>query len=141
MEYNEKVRGTQQIAPADIERNGTKVYARAGIVRVDEGEGDEEFHGWEYEEAVLSTEEFSRFANLDSSWIVEWNSALRTAERRARYERMDPKVSSLRRLIDLGIDVEANTTKLMSIQTYCRGVTETQNQVEYPAEVVYPEEP
>lgn len=128
--------------PDDIEVNGDRIYARANITRVDEPDGDEPgFKGWQYEEIVLSQTEFDRLKALDSSWVKSWSAALRTAERRARYERMDPKVSSLRRKIDLGIDVESSKQKLMDLQTYCNGVKETVGQSGYPEVVKYPDEP
>lgn len=128
--------------PDDIEVNGDRIYARANVTRVDELDGDEPgFKGWQYEEAVLSQTEFDRLKALDSSWVKSWSAALRTAERRARYERMDPKVSSLRRKIDLGIDVESSKQKLMELQTYCNGVKETVSQSGYPEVVKYPDEP
>lgn len=141
MRYRESVRGSQTSRPADIESNGDSVYARSNIQRVtmeDEGEQRAE---WQYEEVEMTVSEYSRLAALDASWVTEWCDAMRVAERRARYERMDPKVSSLRRKIDLGIDAEACRTKLMEIQTYCNAVTETRTQAGYPQEVVYPEEP
>lgn len=128
--------------PDDIEINGSNVYARANIVRVDEPDGEEPgFKGWQYEEAILSKTEFDRLKALDSSWVQVWSAAMRTAERRARYERMDPKVSSLRRKIDLDIDADASKEKLSRIQEYCNKVKETTKQSGYPAVVEYPEEP
>lgn len=129
--------------PDDIEVNGNNVYARANIKRVEEPERDgmPGFVGWQYEEAILSRTEFDRLKALDTSWVREWSAALRTAERRARYERMDPKVSALRRMIDLGIDVGASTEKLMTLQEYCRAINRTKDQPGYPMTVEYPEEP
>jgi hypothetical protein len=144
MRYREGVRGTQAQMPEDIGMNGMRVYARANIRRIDEEDTEDQpgFHGWEYDEAVLSSEEYDALKSLTPPWSdSEWNAALRTAERRARYERMDPKVMSLRRLIDLGIDIESNKEKLASINAYCQAVTETKHQERYPAEVIYPQEP
>lgn len=143
MRYREGVRGTQAQMPDEIGMNGSKVYARANIVRIDEEDGEEPgFHGWEYDEAILSSEEYDALKALSPTWKDdEWNAALRTVERRARYERMDPKVMALRRYIELGIDVETNTGKLQAINEYCKAVTETKMQNGYPLEVVYPQEP
>lgn len=142
MRYMKEVRGTQPQMPEDIESNGDLVYARANIQRVDEPDGDFlGFHGWQYEEVILSRSEFDRLKALDSSWIRVWSAAARTAERRARYERMDPKVSALRRSIDLGIDEETSKAKLLEVQRYCRAVQDTKGQSGYPEVVEYPEEP
>lgn len=143
MRYNPNVKGSQSHIPDDIEVNGNNVYARANIVRIEEPERDgiPGFKGWQYEEVILSRTEFDRLRALDSSWIREWSAAVRTAERRARYERIDPKVSSLRRKIDLGIDVDESTEKLMTLQRYCREVNRTKDQPCYPNVVEYPEEP
>lgn len=143
MIYREAVRGTQARMPDDIEINGKKVYARAKIERIDEEDTTEEpgFHGWQYEEAILTAQEFDALKALDFSWVELWSDAMRTAERRARYERMDPKVSSLRRRLDLDpSDTEAKE-KLMDIQAYCKAVTDTQEQEGYPLQVTYPDEP
>lgn len=141
MRYVEGVRGTQYGKPADVEQIGSVVYARAGIERKQEEQEGETVSFWEYDEAVLSREEYESMRALATGWVRTWNAALRTAERRARYERMDPKVSSLRRLIDLGVDVEENTAKLNLIHEYCKAVTDTQWQEGYPARVTYPDEP
>lgn len=141
MIYNASVQGTQASKPADVEINGNAVYARANIARTTVGEGTEAIKVWTYEEAQMTLSEWQRLLVLDSSWIGSQNAATRTAERRARYERMDPLVSKRRRLIDLGIDVEENQTRLTAIQEYCKAVTDTQASPTYPAEVEYPEEP
>ena len=143
MRYHKDVRGSQPIMPDDYEVNGSRVYARANITRFEEPEEDDMpgFKGWQYEEAVLSNTEYDRLKALDTSWIREWSAALRVAERRARYERMDPKVSSLRRKIDLGIDTDAAQAKLMEIQRYCNAVKDTTKQPGFPMTVEYPEEP
>lgn len=141
MRYRESVRGTQTSKPADIESNGDSVYARSGIVRVTTDSDGEQREEWQYEEAEMTRSEFSRLMALDASWVTEWSDAMRVAERRARYERMDPIVSSLRRKIDLGIDAESNRQKLMEVQTYLHAVHETVEQSTYPSEVVYPDEP
>lgn len=141
MIYRAIVRGTQASKPADIESNGDAVYARGSITRITVQDGDMTREEWQYEEVQMSSTEYSRLLALDSSWVREWSDAMRTAERRARYERMDPRVSALRRRIDLGDDVEVNTAKLMTLQTYCAAVTATRTQAGYPAVVEYPEEP
>ena len=144
MRYKEAVRGSQAQMPDDIETNGNRVYARANIRRIDEEDTEDQpgFHGWEYDEAILTREEFDALKALNPPFRDhEWNAALRTAERRARYERMDPKVASLRRLIDLGIETESNRARLTNILTYCEAVTATQDQPGYPMEVEYPAEP
>ena len=141
MRYTADVRGSQPRKPADIEFNGSRVYARSGIRQVAEDCEGESITMWAYEEAEFSTSEWHRMLELDSSWVTEWSAPLRTAERRARYERMDPIVSKLRRLIDLGIDADANCAKLQAVQTYCKAVTDTQRQASYPTVVDYPEEP
>lgn len=141
MIYRAIVRGTQASKPADIESNGDAVYARGGITRITVEDGDMTREEWQYEEVQMSSTEYSRLLALDSSWVREWSDAMRTAERRARYERMDPRVSALRRRIDLGDDVETNKAKLMTLQTYCAEVTATRTQAGYPSVVEYPEEP
>lgn len=141
MIYRAIVRGTQASKPADIESNGDAVYARGSITRITVQDGDMTREEWQYEEVQMSSTEYSRLLALDSSWVREWSDAMRVAERRARYERMDPRVSALRRRIDLGDDVEVNTAKLMTLQTYCAAVTATRTQAGYPAVVEYPEEP
>lgn len=141
MIYRAIVRGTQASKPADIESNGDAVYARGSITRITVQDGDMTREEWQYEEVQMSSTEYSRLLALDSSWVREWSDAMRTAERRARYERMDPRVSALRRRIDLGDDVETNTARLMTLQTYCAEVTATRTQAGYPSVVEYPEEP
>lgn len=141
MIYRASVHGTQAGKPADIESNGDAVYARAGITRITVEDGDTTREEWVYSEVQISAGEWSRLLQLDTSWVAEWTDAMRVAERRARYERMDPRVSSIRRRIDLGQDVEENQAKLLTLQTYCAGVTATRTQAGYPQEVVYPEEP
>lgn len=141
MIYRAIVRGTQASKPADIESNGDTVYARGSITRITVEDGDMTREEWQYEEVQMSSTEYSRLLALDSSWVREWSDAMRTAERRARYERMDPRVSALRRRIDLGDDVETNTAKLMTLQTYCAEVTATRTQAGYPSGVEYPDEP
>lgn len=144
MRYREAVRGSQAQMPDDIETNGSRVYARANIHRIDEEDTEDQpgFHGWEYDEAILTREEYDALKALNPPFQDhEWNAALRTAERRARYERMDPKVASLRRLIDLGIETESNRARLTNIQEYCEAVTATQDQEGYPLIVEYPTEP
>lgn len=143
MRFVTDVEGSQTIKPDDYEVNGSRVYARARIrtyTRTDEATGEEQT-GWLYDEVVLTMSEFDALKALDSAWVPVWSEAMRCAERRARYERMDPKVSAIRRLIDLGIDVEANQAKLQTIQTYCKAVTDTQSQEGYPLKVTYPDEP
>lgn len=141
MIYRAIVRGTQASKPADIESNGDAVYARGSITRITVQDGDMTREEWQYEEVQMSSTEYSRLLALDSSWVREWSDAMRVAERRARYERMDPIVSSLRRKIDLGIDADSNRQKLMEVQTYLHVVHETVEQSTYPFEVVYPGEP
>ena len=144
MRYREAVRGSQAQMPDDIETNGSRVYARANIHRIDEEDTEDQpgFHGWEYDEAILTREEYDALKALNPPFQdYEWNAALRTAERRARYERMDPKVASLRRLIDLDPDDAEAKSKLATIQTYCKAVTDTQNRAGYPQNVEYPDEP
>ncbi len=141
MRYRAEVHGTQASKPADIESNGGVVYARGNIEKVTVEDGDMTREEWQYEEVVMTSGDWSRLLALDTSWVREWSDALRTAERRARYERMDPRVSSVRRRIDLGDDVEANTAKLMTYQQYCAAVTATREQAGYPQDVVYPHEP
>lgn len=141
MIYRQTVHGTQASKPADIEINGDAVYARGSITRITVQDGDMTREEWQYEEVQMSSSEYSRLQALDASWVREWSDAMRVAERRARYERMDPRVSALRRRIDLGDDVETNTEKLLTLQTYCAAVTATRTQAGYPYEVEYPEEP
>ena len=40
-----------------VEVLGDKVYIRKNIVRID-NDGEEGFHGWEYDETVLSLEQY-----------------------------------------------------------------------------------
>ncbi len=141
MKFRAEVSGTQESKPADIESNGNSVYARANIRRVSVEDGDRTREEWRYEEAEMTSAEWSSLLALDSSWVGSWSDAMRTAERRARYERMDPRVSSVRRRIDLGDDVEGNTVKLMAYQQYCAAVTATREQPGYPQDVTYPAEP
>ena len=141
MRYSAEVRGSQPRKPADIEFNAGRVYARTSIRQVTEEMEGDSMTFWAYEEAELSPTEWDRMLELDSSWVTEWSAPLRTAERRARYERMDPIVSKLRRLIDLDIDTNDNQAKLTAVQTYCKAVTDTQSQASYPMVVIYPEEP
>lgn len=147
MIYNEQVRGTQAVRPLDFEVNGGSVYARANITAVEETEGDEPFKGWQYSEVELTSQEFDALKMGITSVIPFWNEATRCAERRARYERMDPKVRSLERQIRVAYaeeDVsgaEAAEAKLLQIHQYCKAVTETQNQSGYPQKVTYPDEP
>ena len=141
MKYRAEVHGSQASKPADIESNGDVVYARANIIRVTVEDGDMTREEWQYEEVEMTSGEWSRMLALDTSWVTSWSDAMRTAERRARYERMDPRVSSVRRRIDLGDDVEVNKAKLLAYQEYCAAVTATREQAGYPQEVVYPDEP
>lgn len=141
MRYTERVQGSQT-SVLDVEHNGGSVYVRAGIERYartdEDGRTDE---GWVYDEVQMTETEWQRLLALDSGWVRVWSDAMRVAERRARYERMDPVVSSIRRRIDLGIDTESNTAKLKTIQTYLNAVHETVNQATYPTVVEYPDEP
>lgn len=51
-----KVRGTMtEVKPIEVLQD--KVYIRKNIVRVDE-EGEEGFHGWEYDEIIVPLEEY-----------------------------------------------------------------------------------
>lgn len=141
MKYKAEVSGSQESKPADIENNGNSVYARANIRKVTVEDGDRTREEWRYEEAEMTSGEWSRMLALDTSWVTAWSDAMRTAERRARYERMDPRVSSVRRKIDLGDDAEGNRAKLMAYQEYCAAVTATREQPSYPQDVTYPDEP
>lgn len=142
MRYVTDVKGSQKTMPEDFEVNGARVYARAGIQEYSEAsDTGETIKGWTYEEVVLTAAEYDALKALNTDWVKVWSSALRCAERRARYERMDPKVSSLRRKIDLGIDVEENQARLLAIQEYCKAVTDTQESEGYPSKVTYPDEP
>ena len=51
-----KVKGTM-IEAKPIEVLQDKVYIHKNIVRIDE-DGEEGFHGWEYDETVLSVEQY-----------------------------------------------------------------------------------
>ena len=51
-----KVRGTMiEVKPIEVLQN--KVYIHKNIVRVDE-DGEEGFHGWEYDKTVLPVEQY-----------------------------------------------------------------------------------
>lgn len=140
MIYNAEVQGSQP-AVLDFEINAETVYARAGIERMTRTEDDREESFWSYSEVQMSRTEYQRMLALDSGFVSEWTEAARVAERRARYERMDPIVSALRRRIDLGKDVEENTSKLKAVQEYLDAVHETIRQATYPEAVEYPDEP
>lgn len=140
MRYIAEVQGSQP-SVLDFEINGETVYARAGIERVTRTEDDREESYWAYSEVQMSRTEYQRMLALDSGFVREWTAPARVAERRARYERMDPVVSALRRRIDLGKDVDGNTAKLGTVQEYLDAVHETIHQASYPEIVEYPDEP
>jgi hypothetical protein len=51
-----KVKGTMiEVKPIEVLQD--KVYIHKNIVRIDE-DGEEGFHGWEYDETVLSVEQY-----------------------------------------------------------------------------------
>lgn len=149
MKYRTRVRGTQASKPEDFQKTTYCIYARANIKRIEEeANGDETgFIGWEYEEVEMSLAEYDALLDLHTGHFSNWTSALRCAERRARYERMDPKVHSLERQMRVlnaqgdseeYAEVEA---RLLKIHRYCIAVTDTQNQEGFPERVVYPDEP
>ena len=59
-----KVRGSQETKPStvDIVSSASTVYVRENIVRIDE-DGDQGFHGWEYDEKQYSREEWLMMEN------------------------------------------------------------------------------
>lgn len=141
MKYSTSVKGSQAVKPSDFETNGRRIYARANIEQYTEEMDGQTVMGWTYDEVILSDGEYGALRELNTEWVTVWSAALRCAERRARYERIDPIVSSIRRKIDLGIDTEANQEKLLTIQTYCKAVTDTQESEGFPLQVTYPDEP
>lgn len=137
MRYTAGVQGSQT-SVLDFEVNANTVYARANIERIETEDGGTM---WRYDEVQMTRTEHQRMLALDSGFVCEWTAAARVAERRARYERMDPVVSALRRQIDLGKDVEESTAKLKEVQAYLDAVHETIHQATFPETVEYPDEP
>lgn len=137
MRYTAGVQGSQT-SVLDFEVNSNSVYARANIEKIETEDGGTM---WRYDEVQMTRTEYQRMLALDSGFVREWTAPARVAERRARYERMDPVVSSLRRKIDLGIDAEKSKTKLVQVQEYLHQVHETTGQAGYPLTVEYPDEP
>lgn len=50
-----KIRGTMEtVKPIEVLID--KVYIRKNIIRIDESDGENDFHGWEYEETEIPLE-------------------------------------------------------------------------------------
>jgi len=61
-----KVRGSQETKPStvDIISSASTVYVRENIVRIDE-DGDQGFHGWEYDEKQYGVDEYANMVLRD----------------------------------------------------------------------------
>lgn len=143
MIYRDRVKGTQDLRPQNIEVNEDTVYIRGNIDLISEVENGIEEWLWLYDEVEMSRAEFDRFKDLQS--IVpsgQWTAGLQEAGRSVRYQRMDGRRAKCERMIRLGIDVDVHTEHLRLIDEYCEAVRQTQYAEGYPtADPVWPEEP
>ena len=76
----EKVRGSQEVKPLELEFGKTTVYERKNIRRVDEEDTEEKrgFHGWEYEETQYTIAEWNRQDSLKNKLAIAELAALLT---------------------------------------------------------------
>lgn len=67
MEFK-KVFGTQETKPLSVDTIGSpgKVYVRKNIVRATRKYGEDTVEGWEYDEALMSYEEFAIYSQAAS---------------------------------------------------------------------------
>lgn len=64
-----KVRGTQEVVKP-LEQDDYRVYIRTNIVRIDE-DGEEGFHGWEYDEIEMTIPEYQAMVKGDVEKLKE----------------------------------------------------------------------
>lgn len=142
MKIRKDVSGTQDIEPSTIEINGTSVYIRSNIRRESRDMGDgQKAEFWVYDEDQLESTEYDQLLALNLT-IDRWDAGLQEACREARYRRWDGAEQSVRRKIELGIDVEQNQARLKKILDYKQAVHDTMNQPGYPTnEPIWPPEP
>ncbi|MBP3386582.1 MAG: hypothetical protein J6K69_07015 [Candidatus Methanomethylophilaceae archaeon] len=143
MIYRDRVKGTQDLRPQNIEVNEDTVYIRGNIDLISEVENGIEEWLWLYDEVEMSRAEYDRFKDLQS--IVpagQWTAGLQEAGRSVRYQRMDGRRAKCERMIRLGIDTDVHTEHLRLIDEYCEAVRQTQYAQGYPTnDPVWPEEP